>query len=52
MLSNDIKVSELIALLVVFLYAFFPVIPDIFRAFKKKETLDRFRKERSGDDNA
>ncbi len=36
MLNIDIKASELIALLIVFLYAFFPLIPDIFRALKKK----------------
>jgi hypothetical protein len=36
MLNIDVKASELIALLIVFIYAFFPAIPDIFRALKKK----------------
>lgn len=36
MLSIDAKASELIALLLIFLYAFFPMIPDIVKALKKK----------------
>jgi len=36
MLSIDAKASELIALLLIFIYAFFPLIPDIVKALKKK----------------
>ncbi len=36
MLSSDVKISELIALLIVFIYAFFPAIPEIIKALKKK----------------
>ena len=36
MLSIDANASELIALLLTFLYAFFPLVPDIVKALKKK----------------